>query len=102
MDYIEKYQFSSFATGGGGIPLGSNTNTLISHLSIPGGLYFVDNFAFETFEKTLNDDPTEINVMENFDILIDLVSSNNKQQNHSKTKKNRKNNKKISYKRKNT
>lgn len=98
MDYIENYQFSPFSTGGGGIPLGSNTDTCLSHLSIPGGLFFVDNFAFETFEKTFQDDPAKVNVMENFDVLIDLVSSNNKQKDHSKTKKNKKTNKKISYK----
>jgi len=100
MDYIETYQFSPFSMGGGGIPLvPPTTNALLSHLSIPGGLFFVDNFAFETFEKTFQDDPAKVNVIENFDILIDLVSSNNKQKDHSKTKKNKKNNKKISYKR---
>jgi hypothetical protein len=99
MDYIETYQFSPFSMGGGGIPLvPPTTNALLSHLSIPGGLIFVDNFAFEPFEKTFQEDPTKVNVMENFDVLIDLVSLNNKQKDHSKTKKNKKTNKKISYK----
>lgn len=107
MDYIENYKFSPFLNGGGGVPLhyipetqdtmlGGNS---LSHLSIPGGLFISDYFSFETFEKYIEEDITKMNVFDNFDVFIDLVSPSSLSSTNSKTKKKHsKIKKKISYK----
>jgi hypothetical protein len=87
MDYIEKYHFSSFKGGGGGIPLhiygsefiqdGGNkedTTSSSSSLYFPGGL-FVNSFLDNIDENIVKDeDPTTKNVFENYDVFLDLVS----------------------------
>ena len=104
MDYIDNYQFSPFPKSGGGISLdfiSGKENTSenldkilggsrsLSHLSVPGGLFFTNHFSLDTFEKVIEEDPAKINIIENFDVFIDLVSSSdipNKSM-HSRTKK---------------
>jgi hypothetical protein len=106
MDYIDNYQFSPFPKSGGGIPLdfisskenpSENVDKMLggsrslSHLSIPGGLFIKNHFSLDTFEKIIEEDPAKINIIENFDVFIDLVSSSivSNKPVHSHTKKNR-------------
>lgn len=106
MDYINNYQFSSSFINGGGLPVKSLidpvllSNALqneysiggaihmhessslsnISHLSIPGGLVYTPT-AFNHF-NTYSCEPPEkledIGVVENFDVFLDLIQTENK------------------------
>jgi hypothetical protein len=97
LDYMQKYSFSTFG-GSGGIPLVDNPTfitsltggSLFTELVIPGGLVYKPcNDSFITKEI----DPWLVEVKEDFDTLLDLVSFSSKRNKTMKKKiqvKNRK------------
>ena len=100
-DYNEEQQEKVvFALSKMGISLFSNdlqnqTGGGLSNLYFPGGL-FVKNRTFLEKEIEENPDPSKIEVMENFDVFIDLVnyddSKSNRSKKTNKTKKRTNNN----------
>ena len=82
LDYMQKYSFSSIG-GSGGIPLVDNATfitsltggSLFTELVIPGGLVYKPcDESFITEEI----DPWLVEVKEDFDSLLDLVSLSTK------------------------
>jgi hypothetical protein len=67
---------------------------LLSHLYIPGGL-FTRLPCYSNSNPNTNYDHTKINVMENFDIFIDLVSEKKNKKNISLRKKQKQSAKKL-------
>ena len=83
LDYIQKYEFSK---NGGGIPLRNyvDANILSTsllqgggidiHLSVPGGLIYKNSADETEYGLYLEEDPWEIEVRDDFDSFLDLVS----------------------------
>jgi len=112
MDYTDIYQFSKEGViegggggGGGGIPLflygmeNENENvqygggSLLSSLYFPGGL-FVNSYNDDNNDDNINNEtihPFSINVFEDYDVFLELVSispqKQKQKQNKNKTKK---------------
>ena len=80
LDYIQRYEFAGEQFGG--LPLRnmfSNSDSLLQtggnpflHLAIPGGLIYYSRD--EHSSCILEEDPAEIEVKEDFDMLLDLVT----------------------------
>jgi hypothetical protein len=97
LDYIKKYTFSMNMDGGsGGVPFTSEnsilTTTLVggsslNHLVIPGGLIY-RSCEYSGRDTNTETDPWKIEVIQEFDPLLDLVSISKKKQNKTMKKKN--------------
>ena len=91
LDYIQK---NTFQEGGGcGIPLitGDMTTSLAGqfggnalHLIIPGGLIYR---TYKTINSNIEVDPWSVDVKEDFDSLLDLVSLNPTKKNKTEKKR---------------
>ena len=72
---------------------GGNNNNIggLSNLYFPGGLFVTDYMKNSREEEEGEDeDPSKIEVTENFDVFIELVSNNNNNNNNSSIKSNNK------------
>jgi len=96
LEYIQKYTFPvNIDSGSGGIPFTNESSILtttlmggssLHHLVIPGGLIyrFCEYSGKDTNSET---DPWKIEVIQEFDPLLDLVSLSKKKQNKTMKKK---------------
>ena len=69
---------------------GGNNIEGLSNLYFPGGLFVTDYVKNLREEEDEEKDPSKIEVTENFDVFIDLVSNNNNNNNNSSIKSNNK------------
>jgi len=89
LDYIQKHEFRE--GGSCGIPFISGeimTTSLVGgsglHLFIPGGLIYR---PYEKIESNLEIDPWKVDIKEDFDSLLDLVSLNSTKKNKTEKKR---------------
>jgi len=101
LDYIQKYTFTE--GGCGGIPFNVQSNILttsltggnaISTLFVPGGLVY-HSCEYSGKDTHFETDPWKVEVKEDFDQLLDLVSldQNKPKPNQNKTMKKKRNSK---------
>jgi len=96
LDYIQKYTFPINMDGGsGGVPLTSENSILttsliggssLNHLVIPGGLVY-RSCEYSGKDTNSETDPWKIEVIQEFDPLLDLVSLSKKKQNKTMKKR---------------
>lgn len=96
LDYIRKYTFPMNMEGGsGGIPFTSESSILttsliggssLNHLVIPGGLIY-RSCEYSGKDTNSETDPWKIEVIQEFDPLLDLVSFSKKKQNKTMKKR---------------
>lgn len=106
-DYEEKVVFGLSKMGISlfGNELQNNNNHSVgggvsfSNLYFPGGLFVNPNTPFHVEKEEEEKDPSQIEVTENFDVFIDLVSPNS---NHSHQHHNNSNSKKSNTKKSNS
>lgn len=92
---ISLFQEELQQTGGNNINIDG-----LSNLYFPGGLFVTDYVKnLREGEEDEEKDPSKIEVTENFDVFIDLVSNNNNNSSIKSNKSNKKSNKKSKTKR---
>jgi hypothetical protein len=97
LDYIQKYTFQSGGSASGGFPLSDSSilTTSLTYqtggasfaLAIPGGLVYLPTLQENYLSNDIETDPWKIEVREDFDSLLNIVSCREHGKNKTAKKK---------------